>query len=286
MLSQRGVRRYALYSVVGLLGLIGIGCGAKQPPLALNQAREAYAQAAQDPELATHAAVSLQNAQQTLTQAENAWENDRDEQESAHLAYLTKQQLQIAQTKAEHAMIADESQRLSQERETILREARLREAQEAQREAELARQQAQQAQQARQAAATEISLLQQQLGALQARETERGTILTLDNVLFETDRATLKAGAKQNMLSLVAFLQDHPTRNVMIEGHTDTTGPAAYNLELSQQRANAVRDFLVQNGIDPSRVIARGQGEAYPVASNETEAGRQQNRRVEIIFPR
>ena len=175
--------------------------------------------------------------------------------------------------------IEDERQRLSQERETILREARLREAQEAQREAE-------QAERARRAAEAEMERLQQQLGALQARETERGTVLTLDSVLFETDRAALKAGAQQNLQSLVTFLRDNPERTVIIEGHTDATGPEAYNLTLSQQRADAVQDFLVQNGIDPSRVIARGRGEAYPIASNDTEAGRQENRRVEIVFPK
>jgi OmpA-OmpF porin, OOP family len=281
-MRKRGIYRYTFYGLAGLMGLIGLGCGAKQPPLALNQAQQAYAQAAQDPQM-THAAASLQEAQQTLNQAKNVWEDDKDEVETAHLAYLTQQRIQIAQAKSERAIIEDESEQLGEERETILREARLREAQEAQREAAVARQQVQQA---RQDAATEISRLQQQLGALQARETERGTVITLDNVLFETDKAALKAGSKQNMQSLVTFMQDHPTRQVIIEGHTDATGPEAYNQTLSQQRSEAVKDFLVQNGIEASRVTARGLGEAYPVASNETEAGRQQNRRVEIIFPR
>jgi outer membrane protein OmpA-like peptidoglycan-associated protein len=268
------------------MGLVGLGCGAKQPPLALQLGRAAYAQAAQDPQLSRHAATSLQEAQGTLARAENVWYDDRDEQEAAHVAYLAKQRLEIAEAKAEHDIIADESRQLSQERETILREARLREAQEAQREADRARQQAEQAERARQAATAEINLLQQQLGALQARETERGTILTLDSVLFETNGAVLKSGAEQNLYSLATFLRDHPRREVVIEGHTDATGPETYNLTLSQQRADAVRDFLAQNGIEASRITARGHGEAYPVASNETEAGRQQNRRVEIIFPR
>jgi len=286
MRSKQGIYRYTAYSFAALIGLVGLGCGAKQPPLALQQARTAYAQAAQDPQLTNHAATSLQEVQQTLARAENVWYDDRDEQEAAHLAYLAKQRLEIAQAKAEHGIIADETRQLSQERETIIREARLREAQEARRQASLARQQAEQAERARQAAAAEINLLQQQLGALQTRETERGTVLTLNNVLFETNGVALTSGAKQNLYSLVTFLRDHPRRDVVIEGHTDAAGSETYNLTLSQQRAAAVRDFLVQNGVDGARIAARGHGEAYPVASNETEAGRQQNRRVEIIFPR
>jgi outer membrane protein OmpA-like peptidoglycan-associated protein len=285
MFNKAGMCRYAAYGIVAIISWIGIGCGAKQPPATLGQARAAYTQAAQDPQVTAQAPASLREAQEALHRAERVWEDDRDEQEVTHLAYLAEQRVGIAQAKAEHKLIEDERQRLNQEREAILREARLSEAREAQRQAELARQQAEQAHQARQAAAAEITLLQQQLGAMQAQETERGTVLTLNSVLFETNKATLKPGARQNLYPLVDFLRDHAARQVVIEGHTDSTGPEAYNLDLSQHRAEAVRDFLIQNNIAPTRITARGHGEAYPVASNETEAGRQQNRRVDIIFP-
>jgi outer membrane protein OmpA-like peptidoglycan-associated protein len=107
----------------------------------------------------------------------------------------------------------------------------------------------------------------------------------LDSVLFETNKAALKSGALQNLYPLVTFLRENPERTIKIEGHTDSTGDENYNFELSQQRAESVREFLTQNGIEPNRIIARGYGETSPVAPNDTAAGRQQNRRVDLVFP-
>jgi OmpA-OmpF porin, OOP family len=102
-------------------------------------------------------------------------------------------------------------------------------------------------------------------------------------VLFEYDKANLKPGAQQNLYRLVTFLNEHPDQTVVIEGHTDSKGSDTYNLDLSQRRAQAVQGFLLSNGIGGERIAVRGYGEAYPVASNDTMAGRQQNRRVEIV---
>jgi outer membrane protein OmpA-like peptidoglycan-associated protein len=136
-------------------------------------------------------------------------------------------------------------------------------------QAELARRQAQ--------------LLADQLRDLQARETERGLVLTLGDVLFDTGKATLKPGANGTISRLAQFLRQSPERSVTIEGHTDSVGTDSYNLMLSESRAGSVRDALVQ-GIENSRILAVGKGESMPVASNDGAAGRQQNRRVEIII--
>ena len=96
----------------------------------------------------------------------------------------------------------------------------------------------------------------------------------------------MKAGAQRNLEPLALFLRQNPGRNVIIEGHTDSVGSNAYNEQLSFARAEAVRSFLIQQGIDPNRITARGLGEAFPVATNETAAGRQQNRRVDVIIQR
>jgi outer membrane protein OmpA-like peptidoglycan-associated protein len=110
-------------------------------------------------------------------------------------------------------------------------------------------------------------------------------VLTLGDILFETGRADLRPGALRQLYPLVTFLHKYPERQVLIEGHTDNVGSASSNLELSQRRAEAVRDFLLHNGVNPAQVTARGYGETAPVASNTTAAGRQQNRRVEIVVP-
>jgi outer membrane protein OmpA-like peptidoglycan-associated protein len=105
-----------------------------------------------------------------------------------------------------------------------------------------------------------------------AKRTNRGLVLTLGTCCFETGRRNLKPGAVQNLSSLV-FFRDHPDRNVIIEGHTDDVGGDAYNQQLSQQRAESVRSLHASSGIGPERIIARGMGEALPVAPTVTKPG-------------
>ena len=126
--------------------------------------------------------------------------------------------------------------------------------------------------------------LQREIDALNARPTDRGLVLTLGDVLFESGRSDLKPGSVMNLDQLAAFLQKYPDRSVVVEGHTDSMGGEDYNLDLSQRRADAVKAYLLRRGIDPSRITSTGLGEAAPVASNATDAGRLQNRRVEIVI--
>jgi len=121
---------------------------------------------------------------------------------------------------------------------------------------------------------------------LEAREAARGLVQTLGDVLFTPDQSEPTTAAMRKLSPLVATLKDQPQRRIRIEGYTDTRGPESYNLDLSQRRAGAVRDFLIENGISPQRITARGYGEVVQVASNTTRAGRQANRRVEMIVAR
>lgn len=125
--------------------------------------------------------------------------------------------------------------------------------------------------------------LERDLAGLQARETERGLVVTLGDVLFETGKADIKPGARRTLDQMIRALRADRSATLAIEGHTDSVGKRNYNLTLSQRRANAVRAYLVGRGIAANRILTRGLGPDYPVASNRTEAGRQQNRRVEMI---
>ncbi|HMM47286.1 MAG TPA: OmpA family protein [Thiobacillaceae bacterium] len=109
-------------------------------------------------------------------------------------------------------------------------------------------------------------------------------VITLGDVLFSVNRAELSAGGMRNVRKLADFLKQYPQRKVMIEGHTDSNGSQTLNQGLSERRADAVRMALVDMGIDSSRIQTRGYASAYPVANNQTAAGRQLNRRVEIIL--
>ncbi|MDH3407373.1 MAG: OmpA family protein, partial [Gammaproteobacteria bacterium] len=116
------------------------------------------------------------------------------------------------------------------------------------------------------------------------RGTERGLVLTLGDVLFGFNRAELAEGGQSVVSKLSEFLKRYPKRNIMVEGFTDSVGSEDYNIGLSERRASAVRIALIDRGIDPGRIQIRGFGESFPVATNATDAGRQMNRRVEIII--
>lgn len=161
--------------------------------------------------------------------------------------------------------------------------ARLR-AEEDRRAAELARMEADRARRDAEEARRSMADLQVMLVELQAKQTERGLVLTIGDVLFEVDRAELKPGAARQLDKVVAALRDRPDLTLVIEGHTDSTGASGYNIDLSERRAAAVRQYLVGNGIASNRLRSRGLGEDYPVASNSDPSGRQQNRRVEIVL--
>jgi len=261
--------------VVG--SLLGGGCTAGSPPVALEQARTAYAQAEQTPAVVTNAPVPLREAHQALQRAEREWTDHHDTEEVQHLATLATQRVEIARAAAEKRVAEAQIQQATEDRDQVLLAARTREAQRAQQQAQVATSQAQ-------AATSQVQQLQQELAALKGKQTDRGLVLTLGDVLFETGKAELRPGALQNLYPLVTFLQKYPERRVVIEGHTDSVGSDAYNLDLSQRRADAVRDFLLQNGVNPAQLTTRGYGKASPVASNATAEGRQQNRRVELII--
>jgi outer membrane protein OmpA-like peptidoglycan-associated protein len=129
----------------------------------------------------------------------------------------------------------------------------------------------------------ESQLLAAQLENMQASQTSRGIVLTLDDVSFDKGKAQLRPGADRSIDQIAAFLNENPERRVQVEGFTDSHGTNDFNLELSQSRADAVAMAIIRRGINAERVRAVGFGEGFPVASNSNDGSRQMNRRVEII---
>jgi outer membrane protein OmpA-like peptidoglycan-associated protein len=132
-------------------------------------------------------------------------------------------------------------------------------------------------------AALRAQLLQQLNEVLQTTDTPRGLVVNMADVLFESGKFTLSVDAQLKLAKLTGIIQAHPGLNLAIEGYTDNTGSADFNMKLSQQRADAVRQFLISQGLSPDIVASKGMGEANPIADNNTAAGRKKNRRVEII---
>jgi outer membrane protein OmpA-like peptidoglycan-associated protein len=116
------------------------------------------------------------------------------------------------------------------------------------------------------------------------QQTQRGLVISLSDILFDVGKSTLRAGAQASINRIAAVLQQYPQHQILVEGHTDATGSDEFNLGLSRNRASSVREALVAGGVDATRISAEGYGESRPVASNDTPAGRQQNRRVEIVI--
>jgi outer membrane protein OmpA-like peptidoglycan-associated protein len=226
-----------------------------------------------------------------LRRADEAYEEREPLEIVEHHAYVALRNAQIAEQMIAEQHARDELERGEADRTRVQLQAREREAQRAEGQARqaqaLAEQRASEVErQAREieAAREREAELQQELADLEAQQTSRGLVLTLNDVLFETNRAVLSAGADTTIQRLAEFLNDYPERRIMIEGHTDSTGTDEYNRQLSERRANAVRDALLDRGISVNRIVSRGFGELYPVASNDDAAGRQLNRRVEIVI--
>jgi len=243
----------------------------------LEDARSSYRDAQSDPQVVNLAALELKEAGDALAKANNASNQRQDPATVDHLAYLAQRRVAIAQETAKRKDAEATVSQADAERDKIRLAARTEEADKSQRSAEASQRQAQDAEmRARQ--------LELQLNELNAKQTDRGLVITLGDVLFDTNRAQLKSGGVREVQKLADALKQNPQRTVFIEGFTDSTGNESYNQELSERRATAVRDTLLGMGVSSDRITTRGYGKSFPVASNDSETGRQLNRRVEIVI--
>lgn len=190
----------------------------------------------------------------------------------------------IAQQKILTAEAQEQVEKGTAQRQAVMLESREREVQRSAQSASDARQGASDAQDLANASRQRADLLESELAALKAKKTERGLVLTLGDVLFDTGGATLKSGAYSTLDRLATALKGNTGRSVLIEGHTDNVGSEDANQGLSLRRAESVQTALMQRGVAMNQLKAEGRGESTPIASNDNVGGRQQNRRVEMIF--
>ena len=289
---------FALLSLVAAVATMSACSTVPEQNLALDQARSRYSAAQADPSVTLHASEELKRAASALRLAETAHRAQDERAEIDHLAYLASQRVSIAQetaasraAQAVTAGAAAERDRMrlamrTAEADAANRQLATAQASGAQKSADLA-QAERDAQNARASLANrnaQVDSLQAELQALNARKTERGIVVTLGDMLFDTGRAELQAEGNRSIGQLAEFLRRQPQRQARIEGYTDSVGSNSSNLSLSERRAQSVKSALVGMGIDSGRLTARGNGETSPVAANDSAAGRQMNRRVEVVF--
>lgn len=233
--------------------------------------------------------------------AEEQWlqlEIEKAHKENTDIQFeISKTETQIARHEAEVARMmliaqqeeADRAKARAQYAEQVA-EDRLNQVQLSKKEAESAKryakakeEQAELAKMEAELALEEAESLKKQLDSLESRQTAAGEMMTLGDYVFDSGKATIKQEAIDNFSKVMDFIALHPNKLIKIEGHTDSSGSKSLNIKLSQLRANSVKNLMVKNGIDENRIQALGMGEAHPVASNVTAAGKAKNRRVEII---
>lgn len=288
MMNGTGFLKTSLYAVSLLLFT---GC-AHAPPAQLVSAREAYKRAEGGP--ATRLApAELYKAGQALKQAEYSFGSSADAPQTVDLAYVAERKVQYAEAVA--ATQAGEQARAHADQEYQNRQGQLMR----QTQGELAKTRAQLAlegaqlsteRQARQEAERRASEAEQRaqdaLSKLAAvKKEDRGLVITLSgSVLFTTDQATLLPEARTRLDQVAQALLETKGRNVIVEGYTDSRGSENHNLDLSQRRADTVREYLVSRGYPSDKIQARGLGKSAPIADNTTAEGRANNRRVEIVI--
>ena len=285
----------------------------------LEAARSDYRTAQSTPAARDLAPVEMKAASDALASADAAWMRHERAAEVDHLAYLAQTRVAIAQetgrqkaaaqsiaaaaaardqmrltARTEEADAAHRSAEASQrdaaasQRDAAASQrqsaASQRQSEEAQRQALASQRQANAAQLQAGDAEERARQLELQIRELNARKTERGLVVTIGDVLFDTNQSQLKPGGMRSVDKLVGFLKQYPQRQALIEGFTDSVGSEASNQALSMRRANAVRAALVSQGVSGDRLRTQGYGEAFPVAGNDDADGRRSNRRVEVIL--
>jgi outer membrane protein OmpA-like peptidoglycan-associated protein len=293
---MKTIHRFALSLVT-----LAVVAGCSTTPVSnvrLDQAREDFRTVQGDPRSQSQAPAELRQAADALNAANTAQNNREDLAQVNHLAYVASQRAAIVRetvnfktaelsvANAGAARTSAQLQARTQEADAAQRAAAeaQRAAADAQRMASTARTDTAQAQQQAAMAQERNRMLEARLAELNAKQTPRGTVITLGDVLFAVDRSSLQPNGTRMVSQLAEVLKADPQRTVLVEGFTDSTGADAYNQTLSTERADAVRVALLGQGIASTRVTARGYGKTSPVASNDTAAGRQMNRRVEIVL--
>lgn len=269
-----------LLVIAGLLG----ACSSMQTTNLLEQTRSDYRTVQNNPQVAKYAPLELKQADDAMAKANAAAADNQSPEDIDKLAYLAKQKIAVTQEMTKQKSAESSIAGASKERDQLRLDQRTNEADRAKEATALAKGKTADAERQTLDAQRRTAQLEAQLAELAAKKTERGMVITLSDVLFQTDKAVLNEDGLNTSRKLAKVLEENPERTVLIEGFTDSTGSTAHNQRLSESRATSVRLALQNMGVNRNRIAIRGFGESYPIAGNDTSEDRQLNRRVEIIL--
>jgi outer membrane protein OmpA-like peptidoglycan-associated protein len=279
--------RLVRIAFAGLLGHALAACGTTLPPQELVDARSAYDAASKGP-AAQLAPAQLDTAKQALSKAEESFKEDGDKPVTKDLAYVADRRAKIAaaegaREKADRTRTQADKDFKTTELDAL--DATKTQAQKAQQDLENEKRARAEAEKGRADAEKKLSLAMASLTEIaKVKEETRGVVITLSgSVLFATGKSTLLPIAQDKLSEVAKALKDQGFKSLLVEGHTDAQGSADKNMTLSQLRAEAVRSYLISQGIPSDKIRAQGIGSSRPVADNSTAEGRANNRRVEIV---
>lgn len=276
--------RIVMPAMLVIASLLGACTSMPRTTSLLDQTHVEYRAAKNSADVSRHAPLEMQQAADAMALADAASAERESAESIDQLAYLARQKIALAREVTKRKVAESDVANAEKTRDEMRLAQRTDEADRAHLATDRARSATDAARRDTAEANARVSSLEAQMADLAAKKTERGMVITLGDVLFATDQSHLNEQGKATVRKLSVFLQQHPARNVLIEGFTDSTGSTAHNQELSERRAGAVARSLSDQGIARTRIETRGYGEEYPVASNATTTDRQLNRRVEIVL--
>jgi outer membrane protein OmpA-like peptidoglycan-associated protein len=274
---------------LAMLSGYGAGCAATQPPPELLDARAAYIRAESGP-AAQLKPDSLHEAKVALDRAERAYADDPSSQKTRDISYVAERRAERAEVEGRDTKLAQDKARAERELASLtqvqLSRTRQQLASASERLSGTEQQLANERAMREQAEARQKEALDKLAGAANVKKDDRGTIITVPgSVLFASGKSAMLPSGHAKLTAVADALKEvGGDQQIIVEGHTDSTGSEATNMTLSQQRAENVRDFLVTRGVPANKIRAKGVGESKPVADNRTAEGRANNRRVEIIL--
>lgn len=267
-----------------LPALLLMACATTQPTNELlNEAESTYETAKMSSGILNTSAREMDLAGDALKKAKSMHDSGKQKSLVDHYATVALKNAEIAQERLQLKQTNKEIDKANVKRQQMLVDARASEAETANRELANVRSEAEQARAEAEQAKAEALQMAAQMDDLKAEQSQRGIVLTLQDIVFAFNSAELEPGGERTVDRIAKYLNEYPKRKLTVEGFTDSVGSEDYNLELSKKRAESIRRALVEQGVERNRINTEGLGESYPVASNDTDAGRQQNRRVEVI---